>query len=236
MTACSLLCQFQLCMYAWLSQIRASRKTSPSVALTGKDSKNERISIASRSFIFWPIGKIRLQKKVGPKFSDFRFQNFQISDFKKNRFQISKFSDFRFQNFQISDFEKSRNFQISKFSDFRFQKYYCWNLTFFKNCEKRKNWKKLHFNSNIFEIWNLEILKSEKMTFDPTFFDPTFFWRRIFPIGQKINDLLAMEIRSFLESFPARATEGEVSRNMAWGQNRDIIYLCFYLLKKNKTI
>jgi hypothetical protein len=32
-------------------------------ALTGKDSKNERISIAIRSFMFWPIGKNRLQKK-----------------------------------------------------------------------------------------------------------------------------------------------------------------------------
>ena len=55
-------------------------------------------------------------------------------------------------------------------------------------------------------------LKSEKMTFDQTFPDPTFFWRRIFQIGQKINDRLAMEIRSILESFPVRATEGEVLR------------------------
>ena len=41
-------------------------------------------------------------------------------------------------------------------------------------------------------------------------FDPTFVWRRIFPIGQNINDRLAMRMRSFLEPFPVRATEGEV--------------------------
>ena len=33
-------------------------------------------------------------------------------------------------NFQISDFKIFR-FQISKISDSRFQKYYCWNLTFY---------------------------------------------------------------------------------------------------------
>ena len=65
------------------------RKTSPSVALTGKDSKNERISIASRSFIFWPIGKIRLQKTVGSKiFEILRFQISKISDFEYFRFRI----------------------------------------------------------------------------------------------------------------------------------------------------
>ena len=57
-----------------LSQIRFFRKTSPSVALIGKDSKNKRMAIASRSFIFWPIWKICLQKKVGSKnFEIFRF-------------------------------------------------------------------------------------------------------------------------------------------------------------------
>ena len=44
-------------------------------------------------------------------------------------------------------------------------------------------------------------MKSEN--FAPTFFEDEFF----LPIGQKINDRLAMEIRSFLESFPVRATE-----------------------------
>ena len=144
------------------------RKTSPSVALTGKDSQNERISIASRSFIFWPIGKIRLQKKVGSK---------------KVRSKVI-FSDF-------------------KIPDFRFQKYYCWNVTFFNF----PFFEKSYISTVIFlksEIWNFWNLKSEN-------FDPTFFWRRIFQIGQKINDRLAMEIRSFLESFPVRATEGEVS-------------------------
>ena len=87
------------------------RKTSPSVALTGKGSKNERSAMTSRSFIFWPIGKIRLQTKVDSKIFDFFVEIF--------RFQISKFqiSDFRFQNFQISDFKISI-LQISKFSDF----------------------------------------------------------------------------------------------------------------------
>ena len=33
-------------------KIRYFRKTSPSVALIGKDSKNERMAIASRTFIF----------------------------------------------------------------------------------------------------------------------------------------------------------------------------------------
>ena len=37
------------------SENRYFRKTSPSVTLTGKGSKNERISMVSRSFIFWPI-------------------------------------------------------------------------------------------------------------------------------------------------------------------------------------
>ena len=60
-------------------KIRYFRKTSPSVALTGNYTKNERISIANRSFIFWPIRKIRLQKKVGSKLFEifveiFRFQ------------------------------------------------------------------------------------------------------------------------------------------------------------------
>ena len=40
-------------------------------------------------------------------------------------------------------------------------------------------------------------------------FDPIFL-KTDFPIGHKINDRLAMEILSFLESFPVRATEGEV--------------------------
>ena len=75
-------------------------------------------------------------------------------------------------------------------------------------------WKIRDFSkSENFEIWNLKILKSEiwkiRRKFSK-FFDPTFFWRRIFPIGQKINDRLAMELRSFLEPFPVRATEGEV--------------------------
>ena len=50
------------------------------VALTGKDSKNERNSIASRSFIFWPIGKIRLQKKSWIEISEYVKQWDRISD------------------------------------------------------------------------------------------------------------------------------------------------------------
>ena len=109
-------------MYVYMAVPNPGKqKTSPSVAPTGKDSKNERISIASRPFIFWPIGNIRLRKKVVSKFSHFRFQNFQISDFKFFRFQISKFSDSRFQNFQISKFSDFRfqNFQISDFKIFK---------------------------------------------------------------------------------------------------------------------
>ena len=45
-----------------------------------------------------------------------------------------------------------------------------------------------------------------------------------------------MPLRSFLEPFPVRATEGEVFLKYGMGQNKNIIYLCFYLLKKNKTI
>ena len=55
------------------------RKTSPSVTLTGKGSKNERIAMTSRSLIFWPIWKIRLQKKVRSKIFDFfRSENFEM--------------------------------------------------------------------------------------------------------------------------------------------------------------
>ena len=46
-------------------------------------------------------------------------------------------------------------------------------------------------------------MKSEK-------FDPTFFEDEFSQSVKKINDRLAMEIRSFLESFPVRATEGEM--------------------------
>jgi len=42
------------------------------------------------------------------------------------------------------------------------------------------------------------------------FLNQLFFWRRIFQFGQKINDRLAMEIRSLLETFPVRATWREV--------------------------
>ena len=57
---------------------------------------------------FWPIGKMRLQKKVGSKFSDFRSQQFQISDFKNFRSQISKISDFEVEIFD----ENFRDFEI----------------------------------------------------------------------------------------------------------------------------
>jgi len=147
------------------------RKTSPSVALTGKDSQNERISIASRSFIFWPIGKIRLQKKVGSKKVGSKVI---FSDFKISRFQISKIL-------------------LLKCNFFHFP-------PFFKILEKSYISRVIFLKSEIWKFWNL---KSEN-------FDPTFFWGRIFPIGQKINNRLVMEIRSFLESFPVRATEGEV--------------------------
>ena len=132
------------------------RKTSPSVALTGKDSQYERISIASRSFIFWPIGKIRLQKKVGSKI----FENFW-----NLKSEILKSEIWKFWNL------KSENFEIWKF-------------------------------------WNLKVLVCDF----PEILEPTFFWRRIFQIGQKINDRLAMETRSFLEPFPVGVTEGEVFR------------------------
>ena len=112
--------------------VLAFRKSSPSVALTGKDSRNERISIASRSFIFWPIWKIRLQKKVGSKFSDFRFRKIEKSkilkiekfskdfNWKFSNFRISKFSIFRFfEKFQLKSFESFSIFKIFDFSIFR---------------------------------------------------------------------------------------------------------------------
>ena len=86
------------------------------------------------------------------------------------------------------------NFRIFGFSDFRFSKNFNWNPS-----------KIFRFSKfSIFDFWNL---KSKN-------FDPTFFWRRIFQIGQKINDRLALEIRSFLESFPVRATAGDVFLNV----------------------
>ena len=111
----------------------------PSVALTGKDSKNERISIANLSFYF--------------------LTNWKNSSSKKS---------------WIGIFE----FQISKISDFRFQKYYCWNVTFFIFFVFQKLWKKLNFNSNIFEIWNLKILKSQIWKFRSNFFLKTNFSNR----------------------------------------------------------
>ena len=68
-----------------------------------------------------------------------------------------------------------------------------------------KIWNFWNLRPENFEIWNLKILKSEIWKFRSN-----FFWRRIFPIGQKINVWLATEIGSCLESFPVRATEGEV--------------------------
>ena len=61
-------------------------------------------------------------------------------------------------------------------------------------------------------------------------FDPTFFGRRIFPIGQKINDRLAMAIRSFLEAFPVRATEGEVLQYFGPTPIVAQYFLCFGLI------
>ena len=81
-----------------------------------------------------------------------------------------------------------------------------WNLKILKS----GIWKFWNLKSANFEIWNFEIWNLKISTKKSKIFDPTFFWRRIFPIGQKINDRLAMELRSFLEPFPVRATEGEV--------------------------
>ena len=115
-----------------LGEIRYFRKTSPSVALTGKDSKNERISIASRSLIFWPIGKIRLQKKSWIEIFRFQISKNQKSkilkiekfskdfNWKFSNFRISKFSIFRFfEKFQLKSFENFSIFKIFDFSIFR---------------------------------------------------------------------------------------------------------------------
>ena len=102
---------------------RYFRKTSPSVALTGKGSKNERSSMASRSFIFWPIGKIRLQKKVGSK----KFEIFV----KFFRFQIWKFWNL-----------KSENFEIWKLKILKSEIWKFWNLES-ENFEDDFFWKQL---------------------------------------------------------------------------------------------
>ena len=57
-------------------------------------------------------------------------------------------------------------------------------------------WFRVIFGPNL-EIWNMKI--SSQLFFEDEFSQS----------AKKINDRLAMEIRSFLESFPVRATEGE---------------------------
>ena len=90
---------------------RYFRKTSPSVDLTGKDSKNECISIASRLFIFWPIGKFVLKKKLD--------RNFQISDFEKSKNRkFWKSKNFRRISIEIFRKSKIRKFQNSKIRKF----------------------------------------------------------------------------------------------------------------------
>ena len=54
------------------------------------------------------------------KISDFRFQNFQISDFKIFRFQISKNFRFQISKFQISDFKIFENFRTNFFLNTNF--------------------------------------------------------------------------------------------------------------------
>ena len=111
---------------------------------------------------------------------------------------IKTFGNTNLKKNKIFGFEKTknRNLKISKSEIFEI-----WN---FRNLKFSKS--EISKSEN-FEIWNLKISK---------FFDPTFFWRRIFPIGQKINDRLVMEIRSFLEPFPVRATEGDVFWNIGF--------------------
>ena len=99
------------------------RKLYPSVVLTGKGSKNERSYMASRSFIFWPIGKIRLQKKVGSKILEsFEIWNFEIWNLKILKSEIWNFWNLR-----------SENFEIWKFWNLRSENFEIWNLKVWKS-------------------------------------------------------------------------------------------------------
>ena len=77
---------------AWTRAIweRFFRKTSPSVAPTWEDSKNERISIASRSFYFLTDLKNSSSNKSWVENFENSRRNFWISDFKNS------ISDFKF--------------------------------------------------------------------------------------------------------------------------------------------
>ena len=99
--------------------------------------------------IFWPIWRIRLQKKVRSKILDFfRYENFESWNLEILKSEIWKFWNLRSENFET------------------------WNLKILKS----GIWKFWNLKSETFEIWNLKFLKSEIWKFRPnSFFWRRFF-------------------------------------------------------------
>ena len=102
-----------------------------------------------------PVGHLffdRLEKFVFKKKLD---RNFQISDFKIFRFQISKFPDISFQKFQVSKFQisdlKIFRFQISNIPDFRIQNFQISEISDFKIFRFRKISIQVFFEDEFFQ-------------------------------------------------------------------------------------